>query len=249
MGWTSFRDYNPDQSRADIIRREFTQTATADNPTSWGFEQISTRGAIVYAIMHRDTPGQPRAYFGMIFITQRKNGNFAYKDISEDCGPYYYDAPLNMIDKLDKLAPTASQYAAKWREAVRQHHARKNAETQPMVQAKGLETPLACALADQEEMPSHLRCGGGPAQRKKRALARHRQQHLQGRKPVRTGLSRAVDGNGVARTPLRRRRRKSEPHVRDPDLVGLRPCARRLRTRTGARRSGSWGQGSRRSQR
>ena len=84
MGWTSFRDYNPDQSRADIIRREFTQAATADNPTSWGFEQISTRGAIVYAIMHRDTPDQPRVYFGMIFITERKNGNFAYKDISED---------------------------------------------------------------------------------------------------------------------------------------------------------------------
>jgi len=124
MGWTSFRDHTPHQSRAEIIRREFTQAATAANPTSWGFEQIAERGAIVYAIMYRDTPEQPRAYFGMVFITQRKNGEFSYKDMGEECGPYYYEAPLGMINKLDHLAP-ATGYAAKWREGVRMHHARK----------------------------------------------------------------------------------------------------------------------------
>lgn len=124
MGWTTFED-TPSQSRADIIRKEFTQAATASNPNAWGFESINTKGAIVYAIMYRDTPDHPRAYFGVVFITERKGGSFGYKDMGEDCGPHYYDAPLTMIDKLDKLAPTPSGYAAGWRNAVRQHHARK----------------------------------------------------------------------------------------------------------------------------
>jgi hypothetical protein len=124
MGWTFFTDYTPHATRADIIRREFEQRATDKNPHAFGFEQITTRGAVVYAIMWRDSPDQPRAYFGMVFLTQRKGGEFGYKDMGEECGPHYYDAPLGMIDKLDQLAP-ATGYAAGWRESVRQHHARK----------------------------------------------------------------------------------------------------------------------------
>lgn len=136
MGWTSYRDHTPHASRADMIKREFTQAATADNPTSWGFEQISTRGAIVYAIMYRDTPDKPRAYFGMVFITERKNGQFAYKDIGEECGPHYYEAPLGMIDKLDQLAPNPPTYAQGWRQSVREHHARKNAKAKAKREAR-----------------------------------------------------------------------------------------------------------------
>jgi hypothetical protein len=134
MGWTSFND-TPHHSRAEIIRAEFTQAATAENPNAWGFESTNERGAVVYAIMYRDTPDQPRAYFGTVFLTQRKNGEFAYKDMGEDCCPYYYDAPLGMIDKLDALAPTQGN-AAKWREAVRKHHARKNAKAKAKREAR-----------------------------------------------------------------------------------------------------------------
>jgi hypothetical protein len=135
MGWTSFTDHRPHLSRADIIRAEFTQAATPDNPNAWGFEQISQRGAVVYAIMYRDTPDQPRAYFGTVFLTERKNGEFAYKDMGEDCHPYYYGAPLGMIEKLDALAP-AQGNAAKWREGVRQHHANKNAKAKAKREAR-----------------------------------------------------------------------------------------------------------------
>ena len=136
MGWTTYNDHTPHLSRAAMIEREFTQAPTAENPTSWGFEQISERGATVYAIMYRDTPDHPRAYFGMIFLTERKNGRFGYKDMSEDCGPYYYAAPLGMIDKLDQLAPNPSQYAKGWREGVRQYHARKNAKAKAKREAR-----------------------------------------------------------------------------------------------------------------
>ena len=135
MGWTSYTDHTPHHSRAEMIRREFTQAATATNPTSWGFEQIAERGATVYAIMYRDTPDHPRAFFGMVFLTERKNGRFAYKDIGEECGPYQYAAPLGMIDKLDQLAP-ATGYAAKWREGVRQYHARNRAKAKAKREAR-----------------------------------------------------------------------------------------------------------------
>ena len=136
MGWTSYTDHTPHHSRAEMIRREFTQAATATNPTSWGFEQISERGATVYAIMYRDTPDQPRVYFGMVFLTERKDGRFSYKDISEDCGPYQYAAPLGMVNKLDQLAPVAEGFARGWRDSVRQYHARKNAKAKAKREAR-----------------------------------------------------------------------------------------------------------------
>jgi hypothetical protein len=136
MGWTSFND-TPHQSRAEIIRREFTQAATTENQSAWGFEQIAERGAIVYAIMYRDTPNQPRAHFGMVYITERKNGEFSYKDMSEDMGPHYYDMPARMLARLDELAPNpAGPYAANWREAVRQRHAKKNAKAKAKREAR-----------------------------------------------------------------------------------------------------------------
>ena len=129
MGWTFFADWNKSESRADIIRREFEQQPTDKNPWAYGFEYITERGATVYAIMWRENPseGTPRQYFGMVFLTQRKRGEFGYKDVEESCGPYETDAPLKMVDMLDKLAPNPGGYAEKWRAAVRERHAKKRA--------------------------------------------------------------------------------------------------------------------------
>lgn len=136
MGWTSFND-TPHLERAEIIRREFTQAANEANQNAWGFESIATRGAVVYAIMYRDTPNEPRAHYGMVFLTQRKNGEFFYKEMSEDCGPHYYDMPAGMLSRLEQLAPNpAGPYAANWRETVRQHHARKNAKAKAKREAR-----------------------------------------------------------------------------------------------------------------
>ena len=38
--------------------------------------------------------------------------NFGYKDMSEDMGPYYYDAPKSI---LDLLTPTTNENSIKWR--------------------------------------------------------------------------------------------------------------------------------------
>ena len=136
MGWTSFADHTPSESRADIIRREFTQAATEKNPHAWGFESITERGSTLYAIMHRDTPDKPRQYFGLVVLTERRGGQFSYKDMDESCGPFYCDAPLGMIDKLDRLDPAPTASAAKWRQAVRDHHAQKAAKAKAKREAR-----------------------------------------------------------------------------------------------------------------
>ncbi len=129
MGWTFFRDHNPNQTRADIIRREFEQTPSESNPWAYGFEYIAERGATIYAVMWRENPSEnvPRHYFGMVFLTQRKRGEFGYKEIEESCGPYEHAAPLRLVDLLDRLAPDAGGYAAKWRQSVRDYHAKRKA--------------------------------------------------------------------------------------------------------------------------
>jgi len=129
MGWTEFRDY-PELSRAEIIRRELSQAPTAENPRAWGFEYITERGSTVYAIGWHDAPDQPRRYFGLVCLTSRHRSPhfgraFSYKDMTEDMGPYKYEAPKKMLDLLDQLAPNPTGYAKGWREACREHLARK----------------------------------------------------------------------------------------------------------------------------
>lgn len=126
MGWTFFHD-TPSKTRADIIRREFECSPTETHPVAYGFEMIAERGATVYAIMYRENVAEqtPRIYFGMVFLTQRKRGEFGYKEIGEECGPNECAMPIGMLNRLEQLAPDADGYAAKWRAAVRAHHARK----------------------------------------------------------------------------------------------------------------------------
>ena len=130
MGWTEINDY-PQLSRADMVRRELTQTPTEHNPAAWGFHYTAERGAQVYCIMFHDAPGKPRTYFGAVVLTSRRHTRsgpvFGYKEITEDAGPYYYNAPARMLDMLDELAPNPPGMSAQWREKCRQHNARAKA--------------------------------------------------------------------------------------------------------------------------
>lgn len=122
MGWTFFAD-NPAETRESIIRREFETTASGEHAYSWGFDSMAVRGSTVYAIMWREhSTTKNRVYFGTVILTQRKRGQFGYKDMSEDCGPYYYDAPVGMIKRLNLLAPVdPGSNAAGWRVRCLQH--------------------------------------------------------------------------------------------------------------------------------
>ena len=132
MGWTTF--FAPtDLKASEIIRREFTQSASQDNPNEYGFEYITQRGSTVYAVMYHNAPDQPTRYFGMVFLTSRKRDasgyNFGYKDIGVECGPNACDAPTKMIAILDTLCPEAyGTYGKQWRDRVLANANRKKSK-------------------------------------------------------------------------------------------------------------------------
>lgn len=113
MGWTFFRD-NRELSRADVIRREFSQPWEPGRH-GYGFESIAERGATVYAVMFHQHPDGLKNYFGMVFLTSRRSGQFGYKDIGEECGPSESRAPKGMIRRLETLAPAPNEWAKQWR--------------------------------------------------------------------------------------------------------------------------------------
>lgn len=115
MGWTSFADNG--LSTGEICTREYE----CDNPGVVKFSVVdqSTRGSVWYAIGRIDRPNEPPVFYGLVWLTSRRGGQFGYKDMDETCGPYYWDCPARLLDQLDKLAPNPGQSAIDWRAKCR----------------------------------------------------------------------------------------------------------------------------------
>lgn len=70
--------------------------------------------------------------FIVLFLMQRfGKGDWGYKDMSEDMGPYFYSCPLSFLDMTpDPREGKPSEYGfngcSTWREAVHNWHARRN---------------------------------------------------------------------------------------------------------------------------
>lgn len=128
MGWT-FIHCEREAKTPDLIRDYFTQKPSGDNPSEWGIEYISMRGSVAYCVFwHASGAQSPRKYFGGVILTSRKNRGFCqigFKDMTEDMGPYYYDAPQKMLDLLDALAPEPGYSALEWRAKCRANIASK----------------------------------------------------------------------------------------------------------------------------
>jgi hypothetical protein len=118
MGWIYYPD-NRELSADEMLKREFNCTGTDD--TIWRVIDSATRGNVWYAILEAcpSTPGIPARYYGSVCLFKRSKrlNEFGYKDIGEASGPNASNAPLRIIDKLDKLAPISElddSYGAKW---------------------------------------------------------------------------------------------------------------------------------------
>lgn len=125
MGWTTFFDNGA--SIGEICTREFTDTSP--NGNSWSVVDQSTRGSVWYAIGRLDRVGQPPVFYGLVWLTSRKRGEFSYKDMTEDMGPFYWDMPARLLDQLDKLAPNAPGAALDWRAKCRAKLAAKRKQS------------------------------------------------------------------------------------------------------------------------
>lgn len=130
MGWTFFNVSDRESTR-DILTREFSQRAgyrpDGEYFPEWAVVKLSIIGRVAYAVIRIDKPGGAD-WHGRVILFSRKNGEFGYKDIGEDCLPFYYSAPLSHIDHLDKVSPVDPESnSGKWRAAVRNYHARRKA--------------------------------------------------------------------------------------------------------------------------
>lgn len=109
MGWTYSFIYGT-TDRLELCRNQF------GSQPSWA---TIIKDAIVddvyYAAM-KDT--ETGTIWGLVVLTDIYNGEFGYKDMSEDMLPYYFDCPKEII-KL--LSPTNNEYANQWRQRCLQN--------------------------------------------------------------------------------------------------------------------------------
>lgn len=126
MGWTFF---HASGKPSEILTREFTQTPSEKYPSEFQVIDQSIRGNVWYAVIQSNTFGIVRTY-GMVCLWTLRKGEFGYKELGEDMAPFYYDAPLRIVNLLDRLSPNPSIQAINWRKNVREHHVRmKEKET------------------------------------------------------------------------------------------------------------------------
>ena len=147
MGWTSF--YIGDSERTeDAIKRELNQIN--DDGASWDLIDHSMRGSVLYGIMCRHqadstkrAAGSPeKMFYGVVVLTERRTRDgdteIFYKEMTEDCGPCYYDMPARMLDFLDKHTEPVG-FAGKWRAQCRaQLESKRLKAAGKRAQAKGL---------------------------------------------------------------------------------------------------------------
>lgn len=135
MGWTFFDD-NANLKASDILTRELT--GKNENGATWEFLDHATKGRVFYAVCQFTAPGNAPIVYGITVQFTRSKGEFGYKESAETCGPYAANAPIRLIDLLDKLAPIdpasmtqSAQWALKWRQKCRE-----NAKSKPKTTVK-----------------------------------------------------------------------------------------------------------------
>lgn len=143
MGWTSFQIHKTTKT-IDVLRKELEQDDLGKTKPRFKLLDGVMRGSTFYGVMQlttwdNSTPdGTARERvqtYGIVCLTERKHVHklsdyieFRYKEIDEGMHPFYYDCPIRLLDKLDKLAPVTepSSGAYRWRAKCREHAAKQN---------------------------------------------------------------------------------------------------------------------------
>ena len=106
MGW-SF-------SCNDTGRKAHIESLTSARHFSDGYTPITHRvvGSHVWQLVQRPNGAK---FIALDLIAKERGGGWGYKNMDEDCGPFYYDCPLALLDKAD---PPATANAEAWRAKV-----------------------------------------------------------------------------------------------------------------------------------
>jgi len=60
--------------------------------------------------------------FAVVYLTKRRNGSIAVKDVSEGAGPFYFDCPAKVFNLLTE---TDNEYSLEWRSKVKAYLSEK----------------------------------------------------------------------------------------------------------------------------
>ncbi len=120
-----------DDTAKDLICDRFVENKVSGKQSGFSFEYLTQRGSIFYGVMKREHADSDEInYFGIVIKTSSrtpKGGRreICCKEMTEDMGPYFYDAPLKMLNMLDSLAPNPGEGAATWRAKCREVQRKK----------------------------------------------------------------------------------------------------------------------------
>lgn len=120
MGWDFFCD--PAMNRKRVVEHCLAQS-------TWGERFTILRHSLVgnhlwIAVERKNDDGTTERFIALDLLKGGGKGSgWGHKGISESMGPCEVDCPLYMLDLVPP--PKDSEYAAGWRERVREYHARK----------------------------------------------------------------------------------------------------------------------------
>lgn len=117
MGWTF--DTLP-STKSDYVKRLLADSFSPPNPCTCLDHAL--RGNRLWVLAKpKDQPP-----FICLFLLERTNGCWGYKDMDESTGPYCYDCPLKFLDQAPEPANAYGDHRGSgrtWRDHVREYHA------------------------------------------------------------------------------------------------------------------------------
>ena len=113
MGWS----FNTN----DYGRKAHIESLTNQRHFSPGYIPVTFRvvGNRVWQLVQRPDGTK---FITLDLIAKERGGGWGYKNMDEDCGPYFYDCPATL---LDKAGPPATPNAEAWRLKVWEYHDRQ----------------------------------------------------------------------------------------------------------------------------
>lgn len=148
MGWTSYHATH--YKNGQIDRKAECDAYWLEGLNAGHFEVVKSAmvGIVYYAAIralkkyvgkddndksiYEDIPEDQRETFGVVFLTstdKKDYFNFAYKDISEDMGPYESKCPVGIIKVL---SPTTNANALAWRARCIENAKKKSVKDVPV---------------------------------------------------------------------------------------------------------------------
>lgn len=131
MGWTSFStDWCITDKRGNVDKKA-TMTHELERYGDMHVIKAAMGGGNYYAVVRNDHIDKT---FLAVILTEVKDGEFYYKDMSDTMGPYERDCPKAILDLADELCPCTEEYdysgyAKKWRAECRAKLAKKKLPT------------------------------------------------------------------------------------------------------------------------